>query len=726
MSRPAIAILTVVLSLSLAATFATAQQYDTSMAWPLCGRIDEAPPAGWVETDGCPAERWGNAGFTDEPIASPYGPRPLASENGRYDFHRGIDIATDSMTPVFAIADGVVRIAGSHPSYSDPLVQLRHFRPGEVGCGTVGCYHSNYMHLTQAVVVVDVSVSKGDLIGYSGASASGFEHLHFEIRDAPGFDPFSSWQRDCVHPVGVLPYSSATVPDIIFETVDTSDPANPQVRLKVLADRIDIVRVDLELFDSGGGSIPQAGNTPNANGYNEEPSWFGMNAWNAQYTHKDSSSIPWESFGPGGTYECPYNSEHGGSYSAHVHMDRQLASDPKVGDFNGAEIRPVAYSEGNYTLDVTFKQLVGPAACIVATVQHASGGTSTAEWGTCSPSGGFNDFTATSELLSGGTQQGDYTDTSDQNEGAVEVLTERQSGGKPRNRYSFLDHEWTVDIGAGGGTATLWIDAYTSQSTDGDTFELSATGASGVVTLDRTSDTDGYQTLTLPAGASGLITVGLSDTDQTPGAKALDSVTVDHLFIRVEDPGELMLPNAPTNANANALSASNVELTWDHSGDDESGFKVERQTQNPDLSWGSWQQVGTAAVDAVSFTDSSLSSQQTLRYRVAATNAASDSDWADSNEVTTPLGLSAAASGHKSKGWQYVNVSWSGAPLGNVDIWRSDNGGSAQLIATVPAGVSGSGSHEDGPIAKGSATYDYQVCVEGDAGICSNVASVVF
>ncbi len=587
-------------------------------------------------------------------------------------------------------------------------------------------YHSNYMHLTQAVVVVDVSVSKGDLIGYSGASASGFEHLHFEIRDAPGFDPFSSWQRDCVHPVGVLPYSSATVPAIIFETVDTSDPANPQVRLKVLADRIDIVRVDLELFDSGGGSIPQAGNTPNANGYNEEPSWFGMNAWNAQYTHKDSSSIPWESFGPGGTYECPYNSEHGGSYSAHVHMDRQLASDPKVGDFNGAEIRPVAYSEGNYTLDVTFKQLVGPAACIVATVQHASGGTSTAEWGTCSPSGGFNDFTATSEFLSGGTQQGDYTDTSDQNEGAVEVLTERQSGGKPGNRYSFLDHECTVDIGAGGGTATLWIDAYTSQSTDGDTFELSATGASGVVTLDRTSDTDGYQTLTLPAGASGLITVGLSDTDQTPGAKALDSVTVDHLFIRVEDPGELMLPNAPTNANANALSASNVELTWDHSGDDESGFKVERQTQNPDLSWGSWQQVGTAAVDAVSFTDSSLSSQQTLRYRVAATNAAGDSDWADSNEVTTPLGLSAAASGHKSKGWQYVNVSWSGAPLGNVDIWRSDNGGSAQLIATVPAGVSGSGSHEDGPIAKGSATYDYQVCVEGDAGICSNVASVVF
>ena len=187
-----------------------------------------------------------------------------------------------------------------------------------------------------------------------------------------------------------------------------------------------------------------------------------------------------------------------------------------------------------------------------------------------------------------------------------------------------------------------------------------------------------------------------------------------------------MVPAAPTNANASALSASNVELTWDHSGDDESGFKVERQTQNPDLSWGAWQAVGTAAADAVSFTDGTLSSQQTVRYRVAATNAAGDSAWAQSNEVTTPLGLSATVSGRKSKGWHYVNVSWSGAPLGNVDIWRSDNGGSAQLVITVPAGASGSGGYEDGPIAKGAATYTYQVCVEGDAGTCSNIATAVF
>ena len=114
-----------------------AQQSDQNTAWPLCGRISENSPAGWVASDGCPPVRWGNFDYTDLPLASPFGPRPLASENDRYDFHRGIDIATDEGTPVFAIADGVVKIAGDHSSYSDPLVQIRHYRPGYSACQDV-------------------------------------------------------------------------------------------------------------------------------------------------------------------------------------------------------------------------------------------------------------------------------------------------------------------------------------------------------------------------------------------------------------------------------------------------------------------------------------------------------------------------------------------------------------------------------------------------------------
>ena len=105
-------------------------EFDREAVWPLCGRITENPPDGWAEDDDCPPVRFGRAAHTDEPFSSTLGPRPLYSENNRYDFHRGLDIATPIGTPFFAVASGVVLIAGDDPSYSDPLVSVRHYRPG--------------------------------------------------------------------------------------------------------------------------------------------------------------------------------------------------------------------------------------------------------------------------------------------------------------------------------------------------------------------------------------------------------------------------------------------------------------------------------------------------------------------------------------------------------------------------------------------------------------------
>ena len=42
----------------------------------------------------------------------------------RYDFHRGVDIPIPIGTPLVAIDDGIVRIAGSHETYSDGVVQV--------------------------------------------------------------------------------------------------------------------------------------------------------------------------------------------------------------------------------------------------------------------------------------------------------------------------------------------------------------------------------------------------------------------------------------------------------------------------------------------------------------------------------------------------------------------------------------------------------------------------
>jgi murein DD-endopeptidase MepM/ murein hydrolase activator NlpD len=362
---------------------ASGQQFDPAPSWPLCGRITDAPPAGWDESLGCPQNRWGNTDFTDLPLNWTYGPRPLTSENDRYDFHRGLDIATPIGTPVFAIAAGEVKLAGVHSSYSDPVVQIRHFRPGHNSCDGVGCYHSNYMHMSGWTVSVGETVAKGDLVGYTGESASGFDHLHFEIRDAPPDDKFSRWQRDAIHPLLVLPYADPTPPDITFDAVDISDPMNPVVEVTVNTPRVDVNRVELLLYDFGAQRLIQPGDTPDVRGYNVFPAFFDMTEWNRQYTHKDSSAVPWESFGEGGVNQCPFYLDHGASYSAHVHMDQQHPDDFHVGQFNGVTIRTADFNPADYYLNLTFEELSGLTQCIVAQVSTTTGDVGSQQWGDC-------------------------------------------------------------------------------------------------------------------------------------------------------------------------------------------------------------------------------------------------------------------------------------------------------------------------------------------------------
>jgi murein DD-endopeptidase MepM/ murein hydrolase activator NlpD len=377
------------LAAGLATGAAEAQSFDSDLAWPLCGRISEAPPVGWSAQDGCPAERWGNADFSDLPLSSTFGPRPLTSENERYDFHRGLDIGTPIGTPVFAITDGEVVIAGEHSSYSDPVVQIRHFRPGATSCNDGGCYHSNNLHMSGWAVSAGQSVVKGQLIGHTGISASGFAHLHFEIRDAPADDPYSRWQRDAIHPLSLLAYADPSLPAISFLEVNDGDPLAPEVSIEVVGQRLDIERVELTLYDDAGDIIPQPGNTPDPLGYNVHPAWFAMTEWNRQYTHKNSSSVPWESFGYGGERECPYHADHGATYDANVHMDAQHPDDFHIGRFNSITVRTTDYDyPGDYTLDLTFHELAGPATCIVATIGFTGGGSTGAEWGICGGGGG--------------------------------------------------------------------------------------------------------------------------------------------------------------------------------------------------------------------------------------------------------------------------------------------------------------------------------------------------
>jgi len=361
---------------------AAAQRFDPEPAWPLCGRIAEAPPVDWEEADGCPEARWGVAGENDFPISDSFGRRLLASEGGRYNYHRGLDIPTPIGTPVFAVAAGVVT------SSAGDTIQLRHRRPGEVGCSPADCYHSRYIHLSDRIVAEDDEVAKGQLIGHSGESANGFDHLHFEVRDAPPFDPFSGWQRDCVHPLDLLPYVDlgASALTVSYVGVDTSDPGHPLPELEVELTGIseaDLARLQIDVYEAIGPAAfrfrPQATAVPNGDGYFVTPPWIDLDQRNVLFSHKDSASFPWESFA-----DCPYAGDHPAGYDPYVHVDRAWPDDLTIGQFDGVRIEPIDWnaSATEIRCRFVFEALDGPAnpadTCLLAIASDVHGARATA------------------------------------------------------------------------------------------------------------------------------------------------------------------------------------------------------------------------------------------------------------------------------------------------------------------------------------------------------------
>jgi len=152
------------------------------------GRSVEATPVVFDET------QWPTVGET---ISSPFGHRQKASDDFRYDFHRGIDIPGDSGEPVVAMADGEVyrTYFDGDPSSSFPnggnVVILRHSfdQPYPFHDMDFTTYYSLYLHLDE--IFVDTAtlggpydpVAKGVVIGTLWQTGDTvFDHLHFEIR----------------------------------------------------------------------------------------------------------------------------------------------------------------------------------------------------------------------------------------------------------------------------------------------------------------------------------------------------------------------------------------------------------------------------------------------------------------------------------------------------------------------------------------------------------------
>jgi len=88
-----------------------------------------------------------------------------------------------------------------------------------------------------------------------------------------------------------------------------------------------------------------------------------------------------------------------------------------------------------------------------------------------------------------------------------------------------------------------------------------------------------------------------------------------------------ILPAAPSNLTATAISSSQIDLLWTDNSYIETGFKIERKIGET----GTYSQAATVGANVTTYSDTGLNGSTTYYYRVRAYNTAGDSSY--SNEV---------------------------------------------------------------------------------------------
>ena len=275
---------------------------------------------------------------------------------------------------------------------------------------------------------------------------------------------------------------------------------------------------------------------------------------------------------------------------------------------------------------------------------------------------------------------------------------------------AFMDHRWRFLSVRGGLSLTLYASGSAPANAEGDDFEIEFSTNAGSswssfsppVVITNGSATGSEFIGAFPAGTQGNIDLRIIDTDATQGNREFDLVNVDQLFIRTDiDPNDFP-PVAPDLVTATAVSASEVDITWQDNSSNEVGFAIYRSTDSVN-----WLEIANVVANSSSYRDTSASPATSYRYQVGAYSPSFESLSVESNVVTTPDGLSLGTlSGGKSKGAIYVDLTWAGgASLGEVIIWRSLNGGAFVNILTTANDF----SQRDETGLKGGQTLTYEV-----------------
>ena len=91
-------------------------------------------------------------------------------------------------------------------------------------------------------------------------------------------------------------------------------------------------------------------------------------------------------------------------------------------------------------------------------------------------------------------------------------------------------------------------------------------------------------------------------------------------------------PETPTEVVATASSATEINIAWTDQSDNEVGFRLKR-TQD---SGATWQSIAELGENTVGYSDTGLTEATTYQYKIKAVGTTEDSDYAFSNQATTP------------------------------------------------------------------------------------------
>jgi subtilisin family serine protease len=187
-------------------------------------------------------------------------------------------------------------------------------------------------------------------------------------------------------------------------------------------------------------------------------------------------------------------------------------------------------------------------------------------------------------------------------------------------------------------------------------------------------------------------------------------------------------PAAPTNLTANAVSSSQINLTWADNSDNETVFKIERCQGSPPC--GTYTQIDTVGANVKAYSSTGLQPSMTYSYRVRAYNSGGDSAYSNEASATTqaapqvpnaPTALTATAVAKNR-----ITLAWTDNSLNETGfkIERCQGAGCTNFaqIATVGANVQ---TYQNAGL-KANTTYQYRVRAYNAAGnsAYSNTAPV--